>query len=78
MACMDAMTAYWKENTQMIDPSPDEKDAMKCGGKLGGEYLESIGQTDLKLLASDQWEAFLQAVIEGYTERLRDLREIPF
>ena len=34
----------------MIDPTPNEAEAMTVGGQQGGEYLESIGKSDLATL----------------------------
>jgi len=34
----------------MIDPTPNEKAAVVNGGRMGGEYLDSIGKTDLETL----------------------------
>ena len=34
----------------MIDPTPNEKAAFVHGGEMGGEYLDSIGKTDLESL----------------------------
>ena len=57
----------------MIDPTPNEKAAMGNGGRMGGEYLESIGKTDLAALDSTEWDCFVEAVVTGYCDHLRDL-----
>lgn len=33
---------------------------------MGGEYLESIGKTDLTTLTSEEWEEFLFCVCLNY------------
>ena len=57
----------------MIDPTPNEKAAMDHGGRMGGEYLESIGKTDLLSLTLEEWTTFIECVVTGYCDRLREL-----
>ena len=57
----------------MIDPTPNETAAMIAGGSAGGEYLESIGKTDLTLLTGAEWDTFVEAVVTGYCDHLREL-----
>lgn len=57
----------------MIDPTPNESEAMTVGGQQGGEYLESIGKSDLTTLTETEWDRFLDAVVTGYCEHLREL-----
>lgn len=57
----------------MIDPTPNEQVAMEAGGQLAGEYLDSIGKTDLAALDAAEWATFVEAVVTGYCDHLRDL-----
>lgn len=57
----------------MIDPTPNEMQAMTVGGQHGGEYLEGIGKSDLATLTETEWDRFLDAVITGYCDQLRAL-----
>lgn len=57
----------------MIDPTPNEIVSMEHGGHMGGEFLESIGKTDLAVLTQEQWQTFVEAVITGYCDHLRGL-----
>lgn len=57
----------------MIDPTPNESEAMTVGGQMGGEYLESIGKSDLATLTETEWDRFLDAVVTGYCDHLREL-----
>ena len=57
----------------MIDPTPNEKAAFVHGGELGGEYLDSIGKTDLESLDREEWLTFVEAVVTGYCDHLRAL-----
>jgi hypothetical protein len=57
----------------MIDPTPNEQDAMTHAGEMGGEYLDSIGKSDLAKLSLEEWRTFIEAVVTGYCDHLRDL-----
>ena len=57
----------------MIDPTPNEKEAFVRGGEMGGDYLDSIGKTDLETLQPDEWLTFVEAVVTGYCDHLREL-----
>lgn len=70
MRCLDTI-ARWRK--LMIDPTPNETAAMEHGGRMGGEYLDSIGRTDLASLPVEQWQAFVEAVVTGYCDALRDM-----
>ncbi len=57
----------------MIDPTPNESEAMTVGGLQGGKYLEGLGQSDLASLTETEWDRFIDAVITGYCDHLREL-----
>ena len=57
----------------MIDPTPNEIAAMVAGGEAGGEYLESLGRTDLALLTEHEWDTFVEAIVTGYCDHLCEL-----
>lgn len=57
----------------MIDPTPNEIAAMIAGGKAGGEYLDSLGKTDLAMLSEQEWDIFVEAIVTGYCDHLREL-----
>ena len=57
----------------MIDPTPNEIAAMEFGGRMGGEYLDRLGKTDLTKLTPQQWETFIEVIVTGYGDHLRDL-----
>jgi len=59
----------------MVDPTPNEQDALEAAGQTAGEFLESIGKTDLAQLAVEEWESLTESVVTGYTDRLRELAE---
>lgn len=57
----------------MIDPTPNELAAMEHGGRMGGEYLDHLGKTDLARLTVEEWAIFVEAIVTGYGDHLRDL-----
>jgi hypothetical protein len=57
----------------MIDPTPNEKAAFVGGGERGGEYLDSIGKTHLERLDREEWLTFVEAIVTGYCDHLREL-----
>jgi hypothetical protein len=57
----------------MIDPTPNERAAMAHGGAMGGEYLDSLGKTDLAQLSVEEWHTLIEAIVTGYCDHLRDL-----
>ena len=57
----------------MIDPTPNETEAMTVGGQDGGAFLESIGKSDLATLSATDWDQFIDVVVTGYCDHLREL-----
>jgi hypothetical protein len=57
----------------MIDPTPNERAAMEHGGAMAGEFLDSLGKTDLAQLSVDEWHALIEVIVTGYCDHLRDL-----
>lgn len=65
----------------MIDWTSNEDEMMREAGKSGGQYLDSIGITDLRALDKGEWLIFLRAIIGRYGELRVDKPlddEIPF
>ncbi len=59
----------------MFDPTHFEIEGMKKAGKTGGEYLDSIGKTDLASMSYDEYMTFIECVITAYIDHSKD---IPF
>lgn len=57
----------------MMDPTQNELAAMVEGGKAGGAYLVSLAWTDLALLSEEEWDTFVEVIVTGYCDHLRDL-----
>ena len=56
----------------MIDATPNEQAAIEHGGEMGGEYLDSLGKTDLARLSIEEWHTLIEAIVTGYCDHLRE------
>lgn len=54
----------------MTDPNEFELAAMASASDRAGEYIESIGQTDMAQWSADQWHGLIEAICGGYVESL--------
>jgi hypothetical protein len=59
----------------MVDPSEHEIAAMESAGCCAGEYLESIAKTDLAVMSDDEFMTMIEAIVTGYTDKLRELED---
>lgn len=57
----------------MIDPTPNERAAMEHGGAMAGEYLDSLGKSDLAQFSVEEWQTLIEVIVTGYCDHLRDL-----
>jgi hypothetical protein len=57
----------------MIDPDEHEIAAIAAASPMAGEYLESIGKTDLAVLTEPEWLTLLEVVITAYQDELARL-----
>jgi hypothetical protein len=64
------------ERGKMVDPTAAEVAGMVEGASRGGEYLDSIGKTNLAALSPDEWMTFIESVCTGFVERVQ--AEPPF
>jgi hypothetical protein len=69
-----------KETKTMIDPTTRELEAVTLAGYAAGEYLDSIGRSDLATLSEPEWMMFLQSIIGTYQEKISGLldADVPF
>jgi len=50
-----------------MDIQPHETEAALHAGRNAGEYLESIGKTDLAGLTKQEWQTFCEVICVNYT-----------
>jgi hypothetical protein len=53
----------------MKEPNEIEIQGMMEAAAVGGEYLDSIGQSDLATLTEDQYMTFVERIVRTYEER---------
>ena len=58
--------------------SEAEEKAIVFASRAGGEYLDSIGVTDLERLAHAQWMEFLKIVCLRFAEKKAEIDSCPF
>ena len=54
----------------MIDPTPHERAALLRGEELAGEYLDSLGRTDLAQISVEEWHTLIEVAVTGYCDHL--------
>jgi Family of unknown function (DUF6511) len=59
----------------MVDPTEHEVTAMRAASPIAGEYVESLGKTDLAAFSEDEWLALIEVIVTAYTSTLRDLSD---
>ncbi|WP_425067858.1 DUF6511 domain-containing protein [Reyranella sp.] len=57
----------------MIDATPNERAAMEHGGAMAGEYLDSLGKSDLAQFSLGEWQTLIEVIVTGYCDHLRSL-----
>lgn len=62
----------------MNDLEDWQEEAVRFGGAMGGEYLESIGKTDLAMLTAEEWETFIRCVVINAKTKWAELEPCPF
>jgi Family of unknown function (DUF6511) len=66
----------------MIDPTRHERAAMDHAVDMAGEYVESLGRTDLMAWSPEEFATLIEVIVTAFTDRLRELAdraaEVPF
>ena len=55
----------------MIDPNKHESQALSVACQRGGEYVESLGKTDLAAFTQEQWATLIEVVVTSFQDSLR-------
>ena len=63
---MNALCRRWG----VVDPDEHEVAAIAAASPMAGEYLESIGETDLAVLTEAEWLTLLEVIITAYQDEL--------
>lgn len=57
----------------MIDPDEDEQGALEFASQMAGEFVESLGKTDLATFTADEWATLVECAVTGYQDKLQEL-----
>ena len=52
----------------MIDPTPREMAALRAAGPVAGEYIESLGKTDLSAFSVNEFLMLIQVIVTAYQD----------
>ncbi len=52
----------------MIDPTPREMEALRSAGPMAGEYIESLGKTDLAHYSVNEFLMLIQVIVTAYLD----------
>jgi hypothetical protein len=63
-----------KEHGKMIDANEHELAAMLNASDQAGEFIETVGGTDMAEWSREQWNQFIEVICTGYVDKLVDLR----
>jgi len=58
----------------MIDANEHELAAMMHASDRAGEFIETVGCTDMAEWSREQWGQFIEVICTGYVDKLIDLR----
>ena len=61
----------------MIDPTRHERAAMDHAVAMAGEYIESLGRTDLMAWSPEEFASLIEVIVTAFTDRLRELGDDP-
>ena len=54
----------------MVDPNPIELAALGQAGARAGDYIDSLGRTDMARWSEAEWTAFIKVICGGYVDAL--------
>lgn len=52
----------------MVDPTERELAAMRAAGPMAGEYIESLGKTDIALFTVEEFLTLIRVIVGAYLE----------
>ena len=63
---------FWiRRRRSLVDPTDNEVDAIMAASEPAGEYLESLGETDLAKLSEENWLTLLEVIVTAYLDNLK-------
>lgn len=70
VACRNAACVDIIARTVRALPNPYNAAALAAGGRAGGEYLMSVGVTDVRTLTREQYAQFVFEIVAGWRATL--------
>jgi hypothetical protein len=61
----------------MIDPTRHERAAMDHAVTMAGEFVESLGRTDLMSWSEEEFDSLIEVIVTAFTDRLREFGDDP-
>ena len=58
----------------MIDANEHELAAMANASDMAGEYIESLGKTDMAKWTPQQWSQFIEVICGAYVDKLCEMQ----
>jgi hypothetical protein len=75
--CSLVCQGIWQRRPGMIDPTRHERAAMDHAVDIAGEYVESLGRTDLMAWSPEEFATLIEVIVTAFTDRLRELGDDP-
>jgi hypothetical protein len=79
MRCLDII--FLRKGQVMTDLSDWEEKAIDHASDMAGEYLESLGKTDLATMTHEEWRALIAGVYLNATGKIQEFSasgDVPF
>lgn len=68
-SCSPFCLSLWRER-RMVDPNEQEITAMRAAGDIAGQYIDSVGRTDMATWSEQDWRGFIEAICGAYVDAL--------
>ncbi|MBW6398905.1 hypothetical protein KPL78_13660 [Roseomonas sp. HJA6] len=54
----------------MVDPNEQEVAAMRAAGDIAGQFIETVGRSDMATWSAEDWRGFIEAICGAYVDSL--------
>lgn len=79
--CLDGWKRMTDRGKKKMDLTRDEVTAIQFAAEQAGQYLDSIGKTDLATMTADEWMTLNETVFMSASWKLSEIisiKEVPF
>jgi hypothetical protein len=67
------LSIFADRKNPVMDKTEHETLALEKASDQAGEYLEELGEADLRKLSREQWMTLLEVVVTAWTDTLREM-----